>query len=306
MVQSHSRRGQENPRRNCLLKCLTNFLAHDVRNRATKQFLAVASLASEHRWCLTGTPIQNSLEYLSSLIGFLRVPLLVNPATFRKYIAQEDKAGSRHRFTNLRLLLDSVCLRRTRKAVGLPEPDTEMRELSFTATERQVYDEMLDRISRRMDLVVSGHAEGSTPILFQAILQLRLFCNHGRIYSTESAENDLEDVLNFLQQNDDANCVFCSGAIYSINDRPDTDGGCMISPCKHLSCRSCFNQAMPTARQKCPACGAGEKETTVENVLRQLRISGCAESSSSDISTELPSKLLTFVNDISQHTHTKR
>lgn len=298
--------GKKSPRKLLTPICLTNFLAHDIRNRATKQFQAVASLASKQRWCMTGTPIQNSLEDLSSLIGFLRVPLLESPATFRKYIAQEDKAGARHRFTNLRLLLDSICLRRTRKAVGLQEPDTEVRELSFTATERQVYNEMLDRISRRIDLGISGHAESSTPILFQAILQLRLFCNHGRIYSSASAENDLEDVLNFLQQNDDANCVFCSSAIYSINDRPDTDGGCMISPCKHLSCRSCFNQAMPKARQTCPACAAGETETTVENVLRQVRISDFAESSSSNVSTEFPSKLLTFVDDISQHTHTQR
>lgn len=255
---------------------------------------------------MTGTPIQNSLEDLGSLVGFLRVPLLENPVTFRKYIIQEDKPGARRRFTNLRILLDSICLRRTRKTVGLPEPDTEVRELSFTAAERQVYNDMLGRISRRIDLGISGHFESTTPILFQAILQLRLFCNHGRMYSSSSADDDLEDVLNFLQQNDDANRVFCSSAIYSINDRPDTDGGCMISPCKHLSCRSCFNQAPPNTHQPCPACAAGETENTVENVLGQVRISDFTGSSSCNIATEFPSKLLTFVDDISQHTHTKR
>lgn len=137
---------------------LTKFLAHDVRNRATRQFQAVASLASEQRWCMTGTPIQNSLEDLDSLVGFLRVPLLENPATFRKYIIQADRAGAQHRFKNLRILLDSICLRRAGKSLGLPEPDTEVRELSFTAAERQVYNGMLERISRRIDLGISGHS----------------------------------------------------------------------------------------------------------------------------------------------------
>lgn len=126
------------------------------------------------------------------------------------------------------------------------------------------------------------------------------------MYSNASADDDLENVLNSLQQNDEVNCVFCSSAIYSINDRPDTDGGCMISPCKHLSCRSCYNQATPNTRQTCPACAAGETETTVENVLRQVRVPDFKESSSSNESMGFPSKLLTFVEDISQHKHTKR
>jgi SNF2 family DNA or RNA helicase len=50
-------------------------MAHEIRNCSTKQFQAVHGLTAQHRWCLTGTPIQNSLEDLEALISFLRVPI---------------------------------------------------------------------------------------------------------------------------------------------------------------------------------------------------------------------------------------
>lgn len=285
--------------------------AHEMRNRVTKQFQAVTGLVSEHRWCLTGTPIQNSLEDLSSLVSFLRVPLLENPATFRKYIISEDKTGTRHRFRNLRLLLSSICLRRTKQVAGLLEPIAQMRELYFTQTERQDYESLLDRIEKRIDLGVSGHAGNSrgSPAIFQAMLQLRLFCNHGRIYASSSTENNLEDALDFLQQNDEANCVFCSRPIYSINDRPDTDGGHLITPCTHLTCRLCHEDMLQKS-QSCPSCAAGDKEMTVQKVLDRMRMSSFEDTSSYQQATrqlpDFPSKLLTFVEDISQQTYTKR
>lgn len=281
-----------------------------MRNRATNQFQAVASLASKHRWCLTGTPIQNSLEDLNSLVSFLRVPLLDNPATFRKHIASEHKTLTRHRYQNLRLLLSSICLRRTKQVAGLPEPITQTHELYFTPTERNDYENLLEQIGKRIDLGVSGHDAHSSPIIFQAMLQLRLFCNHGRIYTSSSAENDLEDALEFLQQNDEASCVFCSRAIYSINDRPDTDGGHLITPCTHLACRSCHKQMSQESTTTCPSCAAGDIEMTVQKVSSRMKTSTFEDTSpiqqAMRQSIEYPTKLLTFVDDISQHTCTKR
>ncbi|KAK8096058.1 hypothetical protein PG999_014080 [Apiospora kogelbergensis] len=36
-------------------------------------FLAVMSLQAKHRWCLTGTPIQNLVQDFGSLVEFLRL-----------------------------------------------------------------------------------------------------------------------------------------------------------------------------------------------------------------------------------------
>ncbi|KAF3764219.1 hypothetical protein M406DRAFT_242350, partial [Cryphonectria parasitica EP155] len=130
--------------------------AHEVRNRKTKQFQAIAGLAAEHRWCLSGTPFQNSLEDISSLVNILRVPLLDHPATFRRFIMNQETRSVRDRYRTLRLLLTSICLRRTKQVAGLPEPVIEVQHLEFNSAERNDYEEILRRAKKLDDLNVSG------------------------------------------------------------------------------------------------------------------------------------------------------
>ena len=47
--------------------------AHSIKNRNAKSTIAACALGSWYRWCLTGTPMQNNLDELQSLIKFLRI-----------------------------------------------------------------------------------------------------------------------------------------------------------------------------------------------------------------------------------------
>jgi hypothetical protein len=47
--------------------------AHMIKDRSTSTAKAVFNLVSLHKWCLTGTPLQNRVGELYSLIRFLRV-----------------------------------------------------------------------------------------------------------------------------------------------------------------------------------------------------------------------------------------
>ncbi|KAG8156420.1 hypothetical protein KVR01_013761 [Diaporthe batatas] len=277
--------------------------AHEIRNTTTKQFHVVFNLAAQHRWCLTGTPIQNSVEDLGALISFLRVPMLEKPSTFRRYLLSQARQGTRNSFKNLRLLLNSICLRRTKDVAGLSDPILQTRVLSLTSTERRDYVELLDQLRRHVDMDVSGHTtRGSSTRMLQGILKLRLFCNNGFMGRGASRMPfDADEVLSCLQQTGQASCVLCSRTIYSISRVPDTDGGCPLEPCSHLACRDCAVGL--SSKKQCPRCAEGDSGSSIQGILHSMKefeeqdtsAPGLAGPSQGPV---YPSKLRAFVEDI--------
>ena len=67
--------------------------AHSIKNRNAKMTKACCALSSEFRWCLTGTPMQNNLDELQSLIKFLRITPYDNLAEWRAHIDAPLKNG---------------------------------------------------------------------------------------------------------------------------------------------------------------------------------------------------------------------
>ncbi|KGO39965.1 Helicase, C-terminal [Penicillium expansum] len=130
--------------------------SHYIRNRTTKQFQAVVNLSSQHRWCLTGTPIQNSIEDLGALVAFLRVPILDRVAAFRKFISTPTSSGKKDRFHNLQTLLHAICIRRTRDVLNLPEPTTETRKLPMSSTEKTQYRDLLHECMTKIDMAMEA------------------------------------------------------------------------------------------------------------------------------------------------------
>ena len=79
--------------------------AHHVRGRNTQIFKSVQTLSVNIRWFVTGTPIQNSIHDLYALCALLGLPSW--------YYANKD---------NLREIVKTYVLKRTKKSVGLSLP----------------------------------------------------------------------------------------------------------------------------------------------------------------------------------------
>ncbi|KAK4196327.1 SNF2 family N-terminal domain-containing protein [Triangularia verruculosa] len=297
-VAAELRQGQS------ILRCIDWFRivldeAHEIRNPSTKQHQAVTELRSEHRWCLTGTPIQNSVDDLGALVIFLKVPILENPASFRKFITNPSAPNSRERFKNLRVLLGSICLRRSKEILGLPDPKPEMRFIELTASERHEYRSIEQHCRLDIDRIVSGHGRARlNSTVLRSLLRLRLFCNNGtprREFATVSPGNemDMDEVLSYLQQNNEADCSYCFRQVYSISDAPDTDGGLLVPECLHLVCRGCMPQYHAEG-SLCPLHGvAGQVQHSLS--FGRLPLSGTIPQAQ----TQYPSKLRAVLNDIS-------
>jgi SWI/SNF-related matrix-associated actin-dependent regulator of chromatin subfamily A3 len=286
--------------------CSSDFVtAHEIRNPSTKQYKSVAALKAEYRWCLTGTPIQNSVEDLGALVSFLRVPIVQNPGTFRKFIVNPSTSDSRERFKNLRMLLGSICLRRTRELIKLPDPKVQLRCLDFSESERREYENIERQCRRHIDAAVSGHGRAKVnSAVLQSLLQLRLFCNNGGLRrqagtASPGKEMDMDEVLSYLQQKNEGDCAYCVRPIYSISDAHDTDGGLLVSGCLHLICRSCMPRYHAEG-SRCPLHPVGE-------VLTSIHLSADpAHSVVPEARARYPTKLLAFLDDISKQLSQKR
>lgn len=155
--------------------------AHEVRNPESLGCKTVSSLKADHRWCVTGTPIHNSLLDLHSLFKFL------NWAPFSDRDAWELLFGVEEmRNKDLWALLKKASMmRRTKReysdgsSVALPEKKLVYVEVCMDLNERETY----DRVASYSDTIrAADYAPGpeSTRRKKQmyCILLLRQLCNH--------------------------------------------------------------------------------------------------------------------------------
>ncbi|CAN9168278.1 unnamed protein product [Alternaria alternata] len=176
-------------------------------------FKAIQELPAHRRWCLTGTPIQNRLEDLGSLVAFLRLTELARMSTFRTYVIAPTLTD---RFTNLQTVLRTICLRRTRDILGLPRPIALPRLIKFSDEERRQYTDLYEHYKRQVQMAVSGNGKFASTTL-QSIHKLRIFCNNGpRGTRDELVESD-DEMLSYLVQLGENVCAKCTNGVLSID-----------------------------------------------------------------------------------------
>ncbi|KAJ5090486.1 hypothetical protein N7532_009170 [Penicillium argentinense] len=275
--------------------------AHYIRNRATKQFQAVTSLSSQHRWCLTGTPIQNDIEDLGALIAFLKVPVLDRASTFRKLISHPINSGARNRFKNLQTLLHAVCIRRTRELIGIPDPDPQVKKLSMSQSERVQYRDLLQDCKMKIDMAVSGKRKGKlNSTVLESLLALRLFCNNGKMASKMPV--DLDEVFSLLQQSGEDFCVYCDRKVHGISSRNDEAGideATMLPDCGHLVCQGCLAEHLQKGR--CHGCKEYNTGPRSYDAVRHAANHQATGEHGHHVPREsYPTKLLALLNDIIQ------
>ncbi len=177
--------------------------AQFIKNPKAVTSIRATKLRADHRICLSGTPMENHLGELWSLMRFL-MPGFLGPeksfnTTFRKAI-EKDKNPNAQIALNRRVA--PLILRRTKDAVAadLPEKTHIVHTVDLEPRQAELYESVRATIDERVrHAIASKGLARSHIIVLEALLKLRQICCHPQLLKLDAATRVSESAkLDFL------------------------------------------------------------------------------------------------------------
>ncbi|XP_010243457.1 PREDICTED: putative SWI/SNF-related matrix-associated actin-dependent regulator of chromatin subfamily A member 3-like 2 isoform X2 [Nelumbo nucifera] len=259
--------------------------AHTIKSLRSQISMAAAALTADRRWCLTGTPIQNNLEDIYSLLRFLKVEPWGNWAWWNKLVQKPFEEGDERGLKLVQSILRSMMLRRTkfstdregRPILVLPPADIQVIYCELTEAEKDFYEALFKRSKVKFDqFVEQGRVLHNYASILELLLRLRQCCDHpflvmsrgdtqefsdlnklakrflkGDKHATEGESNDvpsrayIQEVVEELRRGEKGECPIC---LESFEDA-------VLTPCAHRLCRECLLASWRNhASGLCPVC----------------------------------------------------
>jgi hypothetical protein len=154
--------------------------AQAIKNAGTKQARAVRALAAPHRIALTGTPVENRLADLWSILEFANPGLLGTAESFKERFARPiERDGDERAAERLRRATGAFVLRRekTDPAIisDLPEK-VEMKVVcNLTKEQASLYQATVDGMLRE---IAEADGVGRRGLVLALLTRLKQICNH--------------------------------------------------------------------------------------------------------------------------------
>ncbi|KAK6186271.1 hypothetical protein SNE40_008341 [Patella caerulea] len=267
---------------------------HYIRNAKTVMCQAILELKAERRWVLTGTPIQNSIKDLFSLVNFLKISPLTDPQWWIRTIERPIALGEETAIKRVQALMANIALRRTKNQqvngkalVELPARDVFTEHVTLSEDERKLYSAM----QTEGKLIISRYFQEGTLLhhysqVLAILLRLRQLCIHPMLCSKaahgiqramemlgmtkngptvqvddETKKKLIDALMGVLNSGSDEECPICLESLKSP----------VITPCAHVYCRACIinviNVGNPNAM--CPLCRGEIKEDKLIEVPKE-------------------------------------
>lgn len=158
--------------------------AQQIKNRTTQNALAAKKIVAHHRLVLSGTPIENSVTDLWSIMDFLMPNYLGNHKSFHeKYELPIINGGNLGEVaqSKLKRKLKPFLLRRLKKEVAKDLPPKIERVAPCKLTEDQliVYRQILEDSKNHITKIVEKRGFNKSRMeILKTLLRLRQTCNH--------------------------------------------------------------------------------------------------------------------------------
>jgi SNF2 family DNA or RNA helicase len=196
--------------------------AQNIKNAATKQAQAARSLTAAGRIALTGTPVENRLSELWSILTFLNPGYLGSETSFRRDFARPiERTGDKVAAERLRKLTGPFVLRRLKTdptiIADLPEKQEMKVYCPLTQEQATLYEavvrEALQKVAQAED---AGDAMSRRGQVLAMLMQLKQVCNHPAQFAKDGSAvagrsgklSRLAEMLEEIYATDDRALVF--------------------------------------------------------------------------------------------------
>uniref|UniRef100_A0AAX7UNN7 DNA helicase n=1 Tax=Astatotilapia calliptera TaxID=8154 RepID=A0AAX7UNN7_ASTCA len=155
-------------------RCVVIDEAHRLKNRNCKLLEGLKLMNLEHKVLLTGTPLQNSVEELFSLLNFLEPLQFPSESTF---LEEFGDLKTDEQVKKLQAILKPMMLRRLKDDVekNLAPKEETIIEVELTNIQKKYYRAILEK---NFSFLSKGANQHNMPNLINTMMELRKCCNH--------------------------------------------------------------------------------------------------------------------------------
>ena len=165
-------------------QCISLDEAQKIKNPAAKQTRAIKKLEADYRVALTGTPVENRLSELWSIMDFLNPGYLGSVKEFHKSFALPiEKYRNKEKSETLRDLIRPFVLRRLKSDPKIIKDLPEKMEMkvfcNLSKEQASLYEAF---VNERMDKIENSSGIQRKGLVLSSLVGLKQICNHPALF----------------------------------------------------------------------------------------------------------------------------
>ncbi|MBW4581674.1 MAG: DEAD/DEAH box helicase [Tildeniella nuda ZEHNDER 1965/U140] len=184
--------------------------AQNIKNPDAKQSQAVRELDAQFRIALTGTPVENRLSELWSILDFLN-PGYLGPKNFfqRRFATPIERYGDTASLQTLRSLVQPFLLRRLKTDRDIIQDLPDKQEMTvfcgLSSEQASLYQHTVDRSLAEIEAAEGIQRKG---IILALLVKLKQICNHPALFLKEEGREGKDKGSRIKDKSSDGDLAF--------------------------------------------------------------------------------------------------